>query len=122
MNTEWIKPGRALWHWWFYEDPPFERHKTWVDAAAVLGFEYYLVDENWGSWQEDGLNKWELLEEFVEYAKQRNVGVWVWKAYPDRNNVPGIFEKDARIAFLKQEQCSRYIRERRKDSVLKKMQ
>jgi len=104
INTEWIKPGRALWHWWSTENPTFDEHKQWVNATSKMGFEYYLVDESWGHWKQDGKDKWDMLKEFVEYAKEKNVGVWVWKAYPDRNNVPGIYNKRSRTEFFRR--CS----------------
>jgi alpha-glucosidase len=104
MQTEWIQPGRSLWHWFSTENPSYEEHKQWVEAAAQMGFEYYLVDESWGHWKNEDLDKWDLLEAFVDYADQRNVGIWVWKAYPDRNQVPGIFEKQPRMEFFRR--CS----------------
>jgi alpha-glucosidase len=101
MQTEWIQPGRSLWHWFSTENPSYEEHKQWVDAAAQMGFEYYLVDESWGHWKNEDQDKWDLLEAFVDHADQRNVGIWVWKAYPDRNQVPGIFEKQPRMEFFR---------------------
>jgi alpha-glucosidase len=54
MQTEWIQPGRSLWHWFSTENPSYEEHKQWVEAAAQMGFEYYLVDESWGHWKKEG--------------------------------------------------------------------
>ena len=101
INTEWIKPGRALWHWWSTENPTYEEHKPWVDAASKMGLEYYLVDESWGSWKDPKRDKWDMLKEFVKYAKERNVSIWAWKSCPDRNDIPGILNEKARLEFFK---------------------
>lgn len=101
MNTAWIRPGRNLWHWWSSDSIGFTEQKAWIDAASALGFDGYLVDEGWDYWPDGGRDKWDLLKELVDYARQRNVDLWVWKACPDRNNVPGIMEAGPRQEFLK---------------------
>lgn len=101
MHTAWIKPGRSLWHWWSMENPSYEAHKSWIDATSKMGLEYYLVDEGWWHWKKEGQDNWEMLKEFVDYANQRHVGVWVWKSYPDRRKVPGIYDKQPRIDFFR---------------------
>jgi len=68
LHTDWIKPGRALWHWWSGSSVAFEKQKWWVDKTAEMGFEYYLVDEGWGSWRDGARDKWELMKELVDHA------------------------------------------------------
>jgi hypothetical protein len=64
-----------------------ENMRKYVDAAAELGFEYVLVDEGWdrindvSGWHEPGKGPMEMMGDLVAYAKQRNVGIWVWTYY-----------------------------------------
>lgn len=87
IKTEWIKPGRALWHWWsdrggHFEGLAVEKQKWWVDKAAEMGFEYILVDAGWERmWEQDGRDKWAALKELCDYAGRKNVRVWVWKRW-----------------------------------------
>jgi len=113
MQTEWIKPGRSLWHWWSSGGVSFEEHKKWIDHAATFGFEYYLIDEGWGKWTKpgnkwtpDSNDKWKMLKELVEYADKHGIGLWVWKSIWDRNNIPGIIEREPRIEFFRKCQQS----------------
>jgi len=48
-DTSWIKPGRASWSWWSDNDSPklYERLVPFVDFAADMNCEYFLVDANW---------------------------------------------------------------------------
>lgn len=88
LNEEWIRPGRSVWSWWSERTGTMERQKWYVDKAAELGFEYSLVDGGWERWEEAGRDKWDLLQELVEYAAQRNVKIFVWrywKSRPERN-------------------------------------
>ncbi|MBN1845991.1 MAG: glycoside hydrolase family 97 catalytic domain-containing protein [Sedimentisphaerales bacterium] len=86
-EATWIKPGRALWHWWSgkignWDSVAFPLQKGWIDAAAEFGFEYYLVDAGWEhTWTAPGKDKWAHLRELCDYAKQKQVGVIVWKRW-----------------------------------------
>lgn len=76
-DTDWIKPGRSVWSWWSepkeFMSIPFEKHM--IDRAAELGFEYTTIDEGWERWND----KWNTLKDICDYAKTKNVGVFVWK-------------------------------------------
>lgn len=88
LCEEWIRPGRSVWSWWSERTGTMERQKWYVDKAAELGFEYSLVDGGWERWEEAGRDKWDLLQELVDYATQRNVKIFVWrywKSRPERN-------------------------------------
>jgi len=81
-NQQYIQPGRAVWSWItrneHYLEPAEE--KQFIDAANALHFEYTLIDDGWESkWT----NKWQQLENLCKYAKQKHVGVWVWKHSKD---------------------------------------
>jgi alpha-glucosidase len=105
MATDWIKPGTALWHWWSTEDVEFEDHKVWIDDDAKIGFDYYLIDEGWNHWKQGSRDKWDMMADLIDYANERGVGIWVWKACPDRSEIPGIIDKKVRQEFFKG--CSR---------------
>ena len=72
--TPWLKPGRAVWR---YLDGPqvntFEVIKDFSRMAGELGFEHQVVEGQWQKWP-DG-----QLKELVDYSRQRNVGIWVWR-------------------------------------------
>lgn len=68
--------------------------------ASQLGFEYNLVDEGWGYWKEDGKDQWDLLRELVDFSRTLGVGIWVWKAYPDRKGIEGIKDPIKRQEFF----------------------
>ncbi|MDQ2721475.1 MAG: glycoside hydrolase family 97 protein [Bacteroidota bacterium] len=104
FNTRWIRPGKSVWSWLAGNGGvTFENMKTYSKWAGKLGFEYNLVDEGWSQWHDGGKDKWALLKELVDYSNEQHVKVWVWKAYPDRNGVPGLKEPKARREFF--EQC-----------------
>jgi alpha-glucosidase len=79
LNTGWIKPGRSLWNWWSDSSVAFQYQKEWVDKAAELGFEYYLVDAGWDRWNQPGKDVWACLTELCDYARQKGVGIQVWR-------------------------------------------
>lgn len=74
FDTDWLKPGRAVWK---YLDGggenSLETMKEFSRLAGELGFEYNLVEGFWQRWPEKD------LRELIEYSKQRNVGIWLWK-------------------------------------------
>ncbi|HLP77073.1 MAG TPA: glycoside hydrolase family 97 catalytic domain-containing protein, partial [Candidatus Paceibacterota bacterium] len=85
-KTDWIKPGRSSWQWWSIGDPMFRDQRQWVDWTRDLGFEYYLVDEGWKNWKENGKDKWACLSEVCDYAKTRGVKIWIWVHCNDVSN------------------------------------
>jgi len=95
-NTDWIKPGRSVWSWWSepkeFMSIPFEKHM--IDRAAELGFEYTTIDEGWERWN----NKWNTLKDICDYAKSKNVGVFVWK-HSDQINPANEDYKVMRLFF-----------------------
>ena len=106
--TEWIKSGKSVWSWLSgSEDVSFENMKKYSKLAGELGIPYNLVDEGWGYWK-DTINHrdaWEMMKELVDYSAKQNVKVWVWKAYPDRKNIIGLKNPEARMEFF--DQCKR---------------
>lgn len=98
IRTDWLKPGRMLWQWWAYDDPGthWSRQKGFVDAAAALNCQYYLVDEGWEhtrqEWASEGKDAWARLKELCDYAATKNVGIWVWRGWTlnEKRQWPGL--------------------------------
>jgi hypothetical protein len=72
--ADWVKPGRVAWSWWSEQNSPRqpERMKAFIDLAADLGWEYFLVDANWNFIPEA-----DFLA-LLDYAKQKQVGLLLW--------------------------------------------
>lgn len=101
--TDWVKPGRSVWSWLAKgRSVTLENMKHFSDLASQLGFEYNLVDEGWGRWKDsaNGRDHWDMMKELVDYSAAKGVKIWVWKAYPNRAGIPGIFEEAARKQFF----------------------
>ena len=71
--TAWIKPGRAVWRYLDGGDNTYEGLKGFTELAAKLGFEHHVVEGVWRQWTPA------QLKAFVEHAKERHVGIWLWK-------------------------------------------
>jgi hypothetical protein len=73
-DTSWIKPGRASWSWWSStgRGRNLDTLKDYTDLAAEMGWEYTLVDAGWPNMRGG------TLEELLEYAKSKQVDVWIW--------------------------------------------
>lgn len=83
--TDWIKPGRSSWTWWDTSKVDCAEQNKFVDMASEFGFENHLVDEGWKKWDKDYSVCLDKLKELVEYAKGKNVGIWVWIRWSDIN-------------------------------------
>jgi len=107
-NTDWIKPGRSFFTWlserYQKKKNDLKTYRFYIDKASELGLEYVLVDEGWYSWKSRKKDNWEILSELVDYAKKRNVGIWVWKSSYERNDIPGFDDGIFRKDFIKR--CS----------------
>jgi alpha-glucosidase len=77
-KADWIQPGRSVWQWWSSGGPKYPEQHQWVDWTKQLGFEYYLVDEEWKNWKADDRDAWACLREVCDYAKTRGVKIWAW--------------------------------------------
>lgn len=73
LNTDWIKPGRAVWRYLDGGENTLEGMKEFSRLAGQLGFEYNVVEGFWQRWQES------QMRELVDYSKQNKVGIWFWK-------------------------------------------
>jgi alpha-glucosidase len=104
-DTSWIRPGRAAWDWW--SGPVAagvkqvgmnnETMRYYIDFASEFGLEYMLIDAGWYTpvaWGPNADLKADItktvaaidLPGLVEYARSRNVGVWVWLNWVPAND------------------------------------
>ncbi len=73
-DFSWVKPGRASWSWLSENDSPkkFQSLKEFVDLSAEMNWEYSLVDANWD------LMTGGNIEQLVQYANSKGVGILMW--------------------------------------------
>jgi N-acetyl-beta-hexosaminidase len=93
-SADWIKPGRAVWHWLVGRGPKLPEQHAWVDATSRLGYEYYLVDDGWRNWEGGGGRAWAAMTELVQYARGRKVAIWAWV------NSKYVFKAEDRKAYF----------------------
>lgn len=98
QHANWIKPGKAVWSYFMHENVTTAAlERAYIDKAAKLGFAYTVVDAGWeSSWP----NCMDSLKALVNYARERNVAVWVWKSYESLKN------SMVRLAFFEQMQIA----------------
>ncbi len=95
-DPSWIKPGKASWDWWNYNNIygvdfragiNTETYKYFIDFASENGLEYIILDEGWYELG-DILNVVPDIdmEEIVSYAKQKNVGIILWVIWKTFDN------------------------------------
>jgi len=106
-DASWIRPGKVAWDWWnannvygvdFRAGINTETYKYYIDFASQYGIEYIILDEGWSDTRDLlKINPEIDLQELLEYAKIRNVGIilWVvWKTLDNQlNEVLDTFEK-----------------------------
>ena len=92
-DTSWIKPGKVAWEWWNdwgLEGVDFEvginnaTYKYYIDFASRYGIEYVILDEGWAVNLAADLMQVvpEIdIQELVDYATERNVGIILWAGY-----------------------------------------
>jgi alpha-glucosidase len=73
MNTDWVKPGRAVWKYVDGGANTFEEMKNFSRWAGELGFEYHVIEGFWSRWSD------QQIKELVDYSKERGVGLFFWK-------------------------------------------
>jgi len=74
-NLSFVKPGQSAWSWVLLKDDStiFPVQKSFIDYAARMHWRYCLIDAYW-----DTQIGYEKIQELVEYAKQKNVGILLW--------------------------------------------
>jgi alpha-glucosidase len=73
--ADFIKPGHASWSWAILKDEftTFDVQKKFIDYAADMHWDYTLIDADW-----DKKIGYEKLQELVNYAAQKDIGILVW--------------------------------------------
>ncbi len=104
-DVSWIKPGIASWSWWSQPDSPkdYDSLKAFVDFSADMHFPYSLVDANWN------IMKGGDIKQLVDYAKKKNVGLWVWYNSGGPNNTVTEQPRDALFTAAKRKETFAYL-------------
>lgn len=51
-DTSWIEAGRSAWSWCTdHSAPTYEMMQDYTIAAALLGYEYNIIDDGWPGWE-----------------------------------------------------------------------
>jgi alpha-glucosidase len=90
LDTDWIKPGRAVWRYLDGGENTYEGIRQFSELAGQLGFEYQVVEGLWRRWTDD------QIRELVSYSKARKVGILLWVHSRDLQNAAarrGLFER-----------------------------
>jgi alpha-glucosidase len=108
-DTSWIKPGKTPWDWWNGSQAkgvanPGKNNETmkyYIDFSARNKFEFMLIDAGWAaglpatpgqaapSRRRTDLTKSIAaidMPMLVEYAKSKNVRLWLWAHFRDMND------------------------------------
>lgn len=88
QDFSWVKPGKVVWDWYhnwnffnvdFTPDINTATYKYMIDFAADNGIEYVNIDDGWSKlWDFNRINSKLELEEVMAYAKEKNVGIFIW--------------------------------------------
>jgi alpha-glucosidase len=73
MNTDWLRPGRAVWRYLDGGESTVAGIKDFTRMAAELGFEHHVVEGQWQRWTEAE------LRDVIADATARRVGIWLWR-------------------------------------------
>lgn len=104
-DVSWIKPGIASWSWWSQPDSPkdYDSLKAFVDFSAAMHWPYSLVDANWN------IMKGGNIKLLADYAKSKNIGLWVWYNSGGPNNTVTEQPRDAMFTAAKRKETFAYL-------------
>jgi len=79
-DADWVQPGRVAWSWWSDMSSPGDGdvQRRYVDYAAERGWEHVLLDMGWDP---------DDVPALVQYAHERDVGVFLWSHWTDLHPV-----------------------------------
>jgi alpha-glucosidase len=108
QDASWIKPGKVAWDWWndwnisrvdFRAGINTATYKYYADFASANHIEYILLDEGWSNDRDIMQIVPEIdLQQIIDYAKQKNVGVWLWMgSYPLDQKMEEAFSKYSKM-------------------------
>jgi len=73
INTDWVKPGRAVWRYLDGGGSSLEDMKEFSRLTGELGFEYHVLEGFWSRWSDD------QIKDLADYSRQQGVGLWFWR-------------------------------------------
>jgi alpha-glucosidase len=104
FDASWVKPGKTAWDWWSgglvkgaRGGMTTDSMKYYIDFSARMGFPYMVIDAGWagrsatatgggrGGTDLTKVNANLDLPALVEYAKSKNVRLWLWSHWTDIN-------------------------------------
>lgn len=109
LKEDWIKPGRCFWTWGFgqWDTAQWDRIMGYVDDAAELNCQYYVIDDPWREpkmgWHRNGKDEWASLKEVCDYAAKKKVKIMVWEHWErlrDLGKREEFFEKVAKAGAV----------------------
>lgn len=73
-DTDWIRPGKACWSWWYNGGSVrrYEDQLKYVDFCHDMGWDYSLIDAHWENMDGEG------VEGVIRHAREKGVGIWLW--------------------------------------------
>ncbi len=90
-DFSWVRPGKAAWEWWHDAMLPGASvpsgmnnrntalYKHYIDFAAENNLEYLMIDAGWSDiFDLSKVNPQVDIKELMRYAKQKDVGVFLW--------------------------------------------
>lgn len=87
-DFSWVKPGKAQWDWWNYNNISgvdfragvnTATYKYFIDFASKSGLEYVILDEGWSDTRNLlKVNPEINMEELSAYARQKKVDLILW--------------------------------------------
>lgn len=91
-DFSWVEPGGSVWSWWSTSEDAIQAltMRDYIDFAAETGIKYCLVDYGWEHWTDFRTE----LEELVDYADQKGVGLLVWYGV-NKFDQPHTFDLDS---------------------------
>lgn len=76
-DTSWIEAGRSAWSWnMTHSAPTYEMMKEYTLNAALLGYEYNIIDDGWPGWTEYK----QKLTDLGVMGEELNVKQLLWSA------------------------------------------
>lgn len=98
-DLSWIKPGLSSWDWGGLDGSQcrdFDTVKHFIDQAAVMGWDYFTLDEGWDY-------STYRLKDVTDYAAERGVRVFIWshqnRFTNDEEQMREIFSNWAALGF-----------------------
>lgn len=93
-NTDWIKPGVAVFPWWgnHLANSYIDTLKKYVDLAAEMKWEWLEFDISLINTPLRASKEWENIDwipELTEYAKQKGIKIYGWDEIKTLDNAKG---------------------------------